>query len=139
MDKIQVVLNEDAYMPMRAHETDAGYDIKSPCSAWIPAGGNVVIDTGVHMGIPEGFAGVLISKSGLNVNDSITSTGLIDAGYTGSIRVKLYNNGAKGKKISRGDKISQIVLVPVALPALEITDWLPDTERGDNGFGSTGQ
>ena len=138
MRKIKVMIDDGAYMPERAHTTDAGYDLRSPDDAYLAAFTNVTIDTGVHMLIPEGYAGVLVSKSGLNIKDDITSTGLIDSGYTDSIRVKLYNHGANGKSIKRGMKISQIIIVPVMTPELEETDELPETERGDNGFGSSG-
>lgn len=138
MNKIKVVLNEGAYMPHRAHEWDAGYDLKTPVPVIVPKHGSALINTGVHIGIPEGYAGLLVSKSGLNVEKNLTSTGLIDAGYTGSIRVKLYNSGDTDVHLAKGNKVSQIIIIPVNTPELEIANWLPDTERGDNGFGSTG-
>lgn len=82
--------------------------------------------------------GFLKSKSGLNVNHGITSEGVIDMGYTGSIKVKLYNHGEEDYTVSAGDKISQLVILPILTPTLELVDKLEETERGDNGFGSTG-
>ena len=79
------------------------------------------------------------SKSGLNVRHGILGEGVIDAGYTGSIRVKLYNHGEEGYYIQRGDKITQLVILPVILTDLEQVDRLEDTERGCGGFGSTGR
>lgn len=73
------------------------------------------------------------------VNNDITSDGLIDRGYTGSIRVKLFNHGTENYLVHRGDKISQLVIVPVLTPTLEVVDKLDETERGKNGFGSTGR
>lgn len=96
VSEIAVVLEPGATLPTRGHEFDGGLDLYSREAAVIPPGGNKVFDTGVHMAIPRGYAGILISKSGLNVCYDCTSTGLIDAGYTGSIAVKLYNQGDKG-------------------------------------------
>ena len=97
------------------------------------------IDTGVHIEIPEGYVGMLKSKSGLNVKHDITSEGVIDSGYTGSICVKLYNHGQNAYEVNKGDKISQLVIMPIFTPALEIVSHLDSTERGDGGFGSTGK
>lgn len=139
--KIRVVLDEGAYAPESAHEEDAGYDIRTPMDCVISAGGYEVIDTGVHIEIPKGFVGFLKSKSGLNVKDHLTGEGVIDAGYTGSVKVKLYHNNPKGedKVFRKGDKIIQIVLLPIFKPEIEIVDKLKSTERGNGGFGSTGR
>ena len=137
---MKIAIDEGAFAPERAYPTDAGMDLLSPVDASVYPQSSVVIDTGVHVELPEGCAGVLISKSGLNVNHEITSTGLIDQGYTGSIRVKLYNQGKKFYRIHRGDKISQLMVVPVRYEEIEIVDRLDtDSERGDHGFGSTGK
>lgn len=137
---MKVILDEGAFLPVRAHEPDAGLDLFSPIDMLIPANGSRTIDTGVHMEIPHGFAGILISKSGLNVNSDITSTGLVDAGYQGSIRVKLYNHGPNSYMVHRQDKISQIVIAPVCLDGPEpVESFDKVTVRGSNGFGSTGR
>lgn len=136
---MKVKLDPGAKMPTRAHDMDAGYDLYSRTEQWIPPYGSGVFDTGVHIEIPEGFAGVLISKSGLNVKKDLTSTGLIDAGYTGSIVVKLYNHDNKAKRIKAGDKISQLIIITVLTPKLEQVAELEETERGDQGFGSSGE
>ena len=91
------------------------------------------------MEIPAGYVGFLKAKSGLNVKYGITCTGVIDAGYTGSIVVKLYNNGSDDVLFERGDKITQLVILPIVCPDLVQVDSLEDTERGDAGFGSTGR
>lgn len=138
--KIKVKLDEGAFAPVSAHKADAGYDLRTPTDVYIHNGCSEVIDTGVHIAIPEGYVGFLKSKSGLNVRDHLTGEGVIDSGYTGSIQVKLYNNGTYGgKQFHRGDKIIQIVLLPILKPDIEIVDSLEETERGDNGFGSTGR
>lgn len=136
---MKIKLDPGAYMPERAHEADAGYDLRSPIKARLYAGEAVVIDTGVHIQIPRGFVGMLKSKSGLNVKHDIVGEGVIDSGYTGSIRIKLYNHGAESYMIEVGDKISQLVILPIITPELELVDELEETERGDGGFGSTGR
>lgn len=137
--KLKVKLDDGAYLPERAHEADAGYDIKSPIKTRLYAGQSVSIDTGVHVQIPKGYAGFLKSKSGLNVKHDIVGEGVIDSGYTGSIRAKLYNHGEESYMIEKGDKISQLVILPIETPEIELVNDLKDTERGDNGFGSTGR
>lgn len=136
---IDVVLDAGAKMPDRAHEPDAGADLFSPVAVTVYPGESVVIDTGVHMAIPYGWAGLLVSKSGLNTKHGILSTGLVDAGYTGSIRVKLYNHGHEAYTVKEGDKISQIVILPVLLCGFTQVGSLEETERAGGGFGSTGR
>lgn len=138
-DGIRVQLDEGAYMPCRAHQYDAGLDLRSPVSFTVRAGRWYVVDTGVHIAIPRGMAGMLKSKSGLNVLHDLTSEGVIDSGYTGSIAVKLYNHGKEDYTFNAGDKITQLVIIPVVLPGeLMRVEKLDYTERGNRGFGSTG-
>ena len=136
---MKIKLDQIAIMPTRAHDTDAGLDLYSPGLHIVPAGGSAIIDTGVHVQLPPNTAGMLKSKSGLNVKHDITSEGVIDVGYTGSIVVKLYNHGTTPYTVRKGDKISQLVIVPVVIPPIKVVDSLEETERGDNGFGSTGR
>lgn len=137
--KIKVKLDEGAKMPNKAHCADAGFDIYSTRRVWVYPGDACTIDTGVHMAIPEGYVGMLKSKSGLNVKHGILSEGVIDSGYTGSIVAKLYNNGLETVYFDIGEKITQIVILPIPEVELEQTDSLEDTDRGANGFGSTGR
>ena len=139
--EIKVKLDEGAFAPESAHEWDAGYDLRTPAPFIICPGKNVTVDTGVHIAIPQGYVGFLKSKSGLNVRNSLTGEGVIDAGYTGSVVCKLYHNDTDGyeKRFERGDKIIQIVLLPIIKPKVVIVDELDETERGDGGFGSTGR
>ena len=136
---MKVMLDSCAFAPERAHKTDAGLDLGSPICIEVPAKGSVVIDTGVHVELPVGTAGFLKSKSGLNVKHDITSDGVIDVGFTGAIKVKLYNHGTKPYQVLRGDKITQLVVFDCRFPDVEIVDELETTERGENGFGSTGR
>lgn len=136
---MKVMLDPGATMPTRAHSTDAGLDIYSREDVVIKPGESFKFDTGIHMEIPAGYVGMLKSKSGLNVKHGITSEGVIDSGYTGSIVVKLYNLGKFPVYIQKGMKISQLVIMPIITPDLEKVDSLEDTERGNGGFGSTGK
>lgn len=136
---MEIMLDDGAYMPSRGHKTDAGLDLRTPKAVTVPAYGSVAVDTGVHVALPHGCAGLLVSKSGLNVKHDITSTGLIDEEYTGSIVVKLYNHGGEDHEFEAGDKVTQLVVMPVICEPLEqVAAFLP-SERGDNGFGSTGR
>ena len=146
---MKIMLDEGAKMPTRAHPWDAGLDLYTPRIEWVPrcyvtvdddiGVGEVTIDTGVHVEIPEGYVGLIKSKSGLNVKHGLTAEGVIDAHYTGSICVKLYNHTPIEHHFDAGDKIAQLVIVPCLLPELELVDKLEETDRGDNGFGSTGR
>ena len=137
---MKIVLEPWAIMPTRAHEYDAGLDLYSANDdVYIYPGGSELFDTGVHVQLPKNTVGFLKSKSGLNVKHGITSEGVIDVGYNGSIMVKLYNHSDKPYRVRKGDKISQLVILPCLLPELEVVDSLEDTERGTGGFGSTGR
>lgn len=137
---MKIKLDPWAIMPTRAHDTDAGLDLYATEDILVPCfGSSVIIDTGVHVQLPPNTAGMLKSKSGLNVKHGITSEGVIDVGYTGSIVVKLYNHSDTAYIVHRGDKISQLVIVPVVIPPIKVVDRLEETERGNGGFGSTGR
>ena len=136
---MNIMLDEKALMPTRGHATDAGLDLLSPIDTVVPAKGSITIDTGVHIELPPNTAGFLKSKSGLNVKYGITSEGVIDVGYTGSIAVKLYNYSNIDYAVSRGDKISQLVVMKINIPSLDVVESFEKTERGDKGFGSTGK
>lgn len=144
-NEFKIMLDEYGIEPVHAHKKDAGYDIMTPFQKTVVAHGSVTIDTGVHILIPEGYVGVLKSKSGLNVKHGIISTGVIDAGYTGSIVVKLYNLSNEDYTFESGDKITQIVFFPVeyiddgAHNKLKKVDCLDTTDRGNGGFGSSGR
>ena len=136
---MKIMLDEGAFMPTRAHEADAGLDLYAREDVVIHPKDSAVLDTGVHIELPPDTVGFLKSKSGLNVKHGITSEGVIDVGYTGSIVVKLYNNSSRDYIVNEGDKISQLVILPILKPELELVDSLEDTDRGSNGFGSTGR
>ena len=138
---MKIMLDEGAYEPVRGHAYDAGMDLRTPVRVVVPKNGYAVIDTGVHVEIPRGMFGKLESKSGLNVNHSVVSLGgVIDSGYTGSIKAKLYNLSGNDYIFERGDKVVQMIIQPCVIPTnIKIVDHLSDTDRGSDGFGSTGK
>ena len=135
---MKIKLDAGAFLPVRAHSTDAGLDLFSPVTVWVHPYEHVAIDTGVHVEIPQGYVGLITSKSGLMAK-GLTSRGTIDCGYTGSIKAVLYNHEAEGYLIHEGDKITQLVIVPCFIPGLKVVESLEETERGDCGFGSSGK
>ena len=151
---MKVKLDPGAYLPTRAHRTDAGLDLysteeKTIYPRWwtldekgihVKETCGVTFDTGVHIAFDHGTYGKIESKSGLNVKHSIVSCGgVIDEGYTGSITVKLYNFGEAPYTVHEGDKIAQLVIMEYKTPEIELASYLDETERGDGGFGSTGR
>lgn len=131
-------LDPSAYAPHRAHPTDAGVDLKAPVAFVLAADSHRLIDTGVHVAIPEGYWGLVISKSGLMAK-GITSRGVIDSHYRGSIGVVLFNHTSEDIAFSAGDKISQLIILPCVTPNIYIVPELDSTDRADGGFGSTGR
>lgn len=165
--KIKVKLDKNAKMPKKAHASDAGYDLFAPYDFTVSATkpvvkedfvrdkngevvglqkaipdmciGSATIDTGVHMQIPDGYVGMIKSKSGLNVKHGLIAEGVVDANYTGSIVVKLYNLSNEPYHFKKDDKITQIVVMPIPTTELIEVDELDETERGVGGFGSSGR
>ena len=137
---MRVKLDEGAFEVVRAHPTDAGLDLRTPIEFTIQPHDSFTVDTGVHVELPEGTFGQLFSKSGLNVKHSIVSLGgTLDEGYTGSIVVKLYNEGDEEYHFRAGDKIVQLVILNYITPDIEYVDQLSETDRGSQGFGSSGR
>jgi dUTP pyrophosphatase len=141
---IRVKLDEGAKLPTKAHEADGGFDIYARRGFCVfGTKGNTIgtgtHDTGVHIEIPKGYVGLLKSKSGHNVKFGLTNEGVIDSGYTGSVVAKFYNHTPDDYWFKEGDKITQLVIVPIADAKLHEVDSLDSTERGDGGFGSSGR
>lgn len=136
---MKVMLDEGAKMPTRAHPWDAGLDLYSRESCTLWPNDSAKFDTGVHVEIPEGYYGEIRSRSGLMCNHNLVTDGTIDAHYTGSITVKLFNHGKTAYRVQAGDKIAQLVILPCVMPHLEVVDHMKETDRGDGGFGSTGR
>lgn len=158
MEKLKVFLDEGAYMPVRAHEADAGMDLLAPKTVpgidgkMRPLAFSVTrhqpatINTGVHISIPKGYVGLIKAKSGLNVKKGVQATGVIDAGYTGPIVVKLYTLEREDIQIRPGMKICQLLIVPIETPGLDLVsleeleeDAAKVSARKEGGFGSTGK
>ena len=140
--KILFTLDDGAIAPTRAHDTDAGLDLYSLQSANIPPGGRELVSTGVHVAIPPGYVGMICPRSGLAHKHGLTvlnAPGIIDAGYTGEIKVNLHNTGDEVYWAETGTRIAQLVITPIPDAHLVQVDSLDTTERGDNGHGSTGQ
>lgn len=136
---ISVKLDDGAFLPERAHDTDAGADIRTPIAFEIPPYGSFIVQTGVHIETPQNCVTMVKSKSGLNIKYGITSEGVIDEGFSGEIIVKLYNNSGMYHYFNKGDKITQIVVMPVLYPAYIEVDKIKSGDRGINGYGSTGK
>lgn len=136
---MRIALDAGAFAPVRAHDTDAGLDLRAWHKTRIPAHGSAIVGTGTHVELPKGCCGLLVSKSGLNTVHDITSTGLVDEGFEGEIMVKLYNHGETSYEVEAGDKISQMVVIPVRYEPVEIVESIQGGDRGSSGFGSTGR
>jgi dUTP pyrophosphatase len=136
-------LKDEAVLPTRAHEGDAGLDLYSCEAAHIGPGERWSVGTGVGVEIPAGHAGLVLPRSGLARDHGISlvnSPGLIDSGYRGELRVLLLNNDpAETFRVERGDRIAQLVLVPIALAAPVETAVLAESARASGGFGSSGR
>jgi len=136
------LLHPQARLPQRAHPGDAGADLHSVEEVIIPPGERRDVGTGLALAIPEGYAGFVQPRSGLAFKHGImvvNSPGLIDAGYRGEVRVSLYNSGREPFAVAVGERIAQLVIQRVEEPAFVAAEELPDTRRGQGGFGSSGR
>jgi dUTP pyrophosphatase len=134
-------LNADAILPARSRAGDAGYDLRATDRVSIPHAGRRLVGTGIAIALPPGVAGLVTPRSGLAIEHGITllnSPGLIDPNYRGEIKVILHNSGDRRYTVEIGDRIAQLVLVPYWAPELQVVDRLDETERGPDGFGSSG-
>ena len=136
---IKVKLDEGAYLPERAHDTDAGADLRCREGFTVPAHGFATIDTGVHVELPPRTKCEIKSKSGLWTNHGIITTGLIDEGFSGTIRVGLANLSDHDYTFEAGDKVTQICCSSVCYPTYVESDEIHGGARGDAGYGSTGR
>jgi len=136
------ILSDGAILPSRAHEGDAGLDLYASEPAHIGPGERWQVATGVAVEIPEGHAGLVLPRSGLARRHGISlvnAPGLIDSGYRGELKVLLLNNDpAEVFRIEPGDRIAQLVVTPIVVAEAVQVDSLPESERGEGGFGSTG-
>lgn len=129
-------------LPERAHPGDAGFDLRSAVDVEVGPGQRAMVPTGLAVAIPDGHAGLVLPRSGLASKHGLTlanAPGLIDAGYRGEIICAVVNlDRERAVRISRGDRIAQLVVVAVSDPSPAWADELPASARGEGGFGSTG-
>lgn len=126
-------------VPTRSHEFDAGLDIYSPCSFTLQPGETLHLNLMVGFEIPHGYVGEIVERSSQG-KDGITSFGrFVDSDYTGPVHVNIHNASTVNYEIKEGNRVCQMVIVPILRENLEEVDRLPDTQRGDGGHGSTGK
>jgi dUTP pyrophosphatase len=143
VDELQVqLLHPDARAPERTRPGDAGYDLRCVEAFALEPGERRLVPTGVAIALPAGIAGLVVPRSGLAVKHGISvvnGPGLVDPNYRGELRVILVNLGSERFEAQAGDRIAQLLLVPFVTPDLQLVDELPASERGTNGFGSSGR
>jgi dUTP pyrophosphatase len=136
-------LRDNARLPTRAHDGDAGLDLYAAEAARIEPGERASVGTGIAVAIPEGHAGLVLPRSGLAARHGITlpnAPGLIDSGYRGELRVLLLNaDRSEAFEVAPGDRIAQLVVTPVAPTDPVEVEALDETTRGLAGFGSSGR
>jgi dUTP pyrophosphatase len=134
-------LHAEATLPTRAYEGDAGLDLSACERVELGPGERAVVSTGLAVAIPEGNAGLVLPRSGLAVRHGIgkvNAPGLIDAGYRGELKVVLLNTDRNERfVVEPGMRIAQLVVVPVAMTEPREVTELPESERGERGFGSS--
>lgn len=137
-----VKLSDKATLPTRAHDDDAGLDLYAAEAARLAPGARVSVGTGLAVQIPEGVGGLVLPRSGMALKHGVTlanSPGLIDPGYRGEVRVLLLNTDRNNEfQISPGDRVAQLLLVPLAHAIPLQADALDESTRGEGGFGSSG-
>ncbi len=132
--------HQNAKLPTRSHPSDAGLDIFAVEHATLRPGVHAVLPTGLHIEIPDGYVGQIWPRSGLAANHGIdTLAGVVDAPYRGEIKVSIINHGHDDLEIKPGDRIAQLLIQPVMLLDAVQVDELTESDRGGNGFGSTGR
>lgn len=128
--------------PSYAHAGDAGADLRAAEAVEIAPGERALIGTGVSIALPEGYAAFVVPRSGLAAKHGITvlnTPGTVDAGYRGEVKVTLLNTDRERSfRVEPGDRIAQVILMPVSRAVFVPVEELPDSERGAGGFGSTG-
>ena len=138
---IEFKLSLNGVTPSKAHDTDAGFDLYSVATYRIMSGEMATVSTGVFVNIPEGYVGLLFSRSGMGKAGLRLSNcvGVIDAGYQGEIGVMVYNDSQHYQQIPMGGKIAQLVILPLPQVTLKyVHEFSAETARGEKGFGSSG-
>ena len=138
------VLRPGAVVPVYANVGDAGCDLVAISACTLAAGGGrALVGTGLSIAVPEGYGGFVLPRSGLAAQHGVTcanAPGLIDAGYRGELRVVMINHDpVHDYEVRAGDRIAQLVLLPVAAVVFRVVEELPPADRGAGGFGSSGR
>ena len=137
-----LIAAEPGFEPSYAKPGDAGADLRSTVSVTIEPGQRALVPTGVRLALPLGYVGLVHPRSGLAAKHGVTvlnAPGTIDAGYRGEVQVVLINTSNEAFTIERGDRIAQLLVQSVELVRFHAVEQLPDTERGESGFGSSGK
>lgn len=135
-------LDVDLPTPSHSHPGDGGTDLYARADTVLEPGQRQMVPTGIAVAIPDGYAGLVVPRSGIAFRHGIgvvNGPGLVDSGFRGELKVILVNHGSEPHKIVRGDRIAQLVVVPVAVQEFIEVDELPQSVRSDGGFGSTGR
>lgn len=136
-------LDTQATLPTRAHPEDAGMDLYSSEDAMLApahkAGNGRPVKTGIAMAIPQGYVGMIADRSSLGKKGIKVAGGIVDAGYRGEVQVLLWNLSHEEIVLKKGERIAQMLLIPIATPAIQEVSTLDETARGAGGFGSTGK
>lgn len=135
-------VTDPKYIPTRAHPGDAGLDLKAAENVLLFPGDRQAVDTGVCLEIPDKHVGLVCARSGNAARRGlgmVNGVGVIDSGYRGPVNAILINHGRDSISIDKGDRIAQLLIVPIETPDIEIVDELSDSERGMGGLGSTGR
>ncbi len=132
-------IEPQAPLPKRAHPEDAGLDLHAFEGVRIEAGEGAVLRTAIAIALPVGYVGMIADRSSMAKRGIKTLGGVIDAGYRGEIRVVLWNLSKQTVEISAGDRIAQLLTLPIATPSVVESESLDDTSRGSGGFGSSGR
>lgn len=135
-------VTDPKYTPTRAHPGDAGLDLKAAENALLFPGDRQAVETGVSVEIPDGYVGLVCARSGNAARRGlgiVNGVGVIDSGYRGPVNVLLINHGRSNVAVMRGDRIAQLLIVPIETPSVEIVDRLSDSDRGTGGLGSSGR
>jgi dUTP pyrophosphatase len=138
--RLQILrLSPEAVLPTRAHADDAGLDLYALEDVALEPREGRAARTGVAFAIPQGFVGLVADRSSLAKRGLKTAGGVIDAGYRGEVQVVLWNLAETPALVRRGERVAQLLILPIATPAVEEVTSLEATPRGEGGFGSTGK
>jgi len=132
-------LDASAILPTRAHPDDAGLDLYALEDASFEPGEGLIVRTGVAVAVPAGHVGLICDRSSMAKRGLKTAGGVIDAGYRGELGVVLWNISGQAQRVGKGERLAQLLIVPVATPAVREVEELGATARGAGGFGSTGK